>query len=252
MLVHEGGDVDRGLWPALGARPRRHGVPECACGDFLVVRLRRGGMIIVVGGHHRHRRLAGEVVGSICGGRFAANDRGGSLGPARNSAGTGGITAAVDQRADEVVAVEEGGGVDPFLLSVPAFDVRRLQEFLTHGGHGAFCGGKLVEVEFEFAGRDDEQFDGAFDECAARGGMEERAAAKEGLEGGAQLELFAAEDECEILDEPGWGIGADEELEDFSGDEAGAGGLLDDDVDDVTAVEVASASEEAFFAVVVG
>ena len=131
-----------------------------------------------------------------------------------------------------------------------------VRRFLSDGGQ---LGLRSLQVPGQ-AERADDDLNGALDLLEHRlleeVGVEQRAQDRFELEAGVDEDAGEVFDRLRVarrFDVPGRHLGfvGDEEVVEMAADEAGAGGLFEDDVDDVEAVEVARAPEEGLLAVVV-
>ena len=169
-------------------------------------------------------------------------------------AGVGGVAQFL---AHEVDAFHQGAAVNPFGAFVPAFHAGGLEDALAHihsvAGHLVGAEGGLA-VGAGHADGTDYQFHRALDAGEAGVGGFEVVGVEQGAQDGADFVAGGEVGRHHILDD-GFGGGGyfvgGKELEEAGADEPGGGFLLDDDVDDVLAVEVAGVAEEGFFGVIV-
>ncbi len=102
----------------------------------------------------------------------------------------------------------------------------------------------------ELVGADDE-LDRALHERAVGAVRIEDLRAQERRDHGRHVEVVLTDERGKLVDQFRFGIGIDEELEQLGGVELRCRRLLEEDVDDVVAVEVSGAAEERLRAVVV-
>ena len=208
---------------------------------------------------HVERANEVEAVLDELGGRESAVGGGNALDHVLD-AGLGGVAELVYSVVDALV---ESAAVDPLLAGVPPFHGGRVHEPLSHRGSGAGeieLVGMGEAMRAEDLRRPGDQLHGTlhapetglFEEF----GVEERAEDSSYVAVGLDEGFTQGIDGIRVLRRDGVPSGdlnfvGDEEIVEESRDEPGGGGLLDDDVNNVLAVQVAGVAEVGLYAVVV-